>query len=110
MKSSKIEKARREKEAEMKDQEKKRLMEKSVSMGKSLKHVNAELGAVDQYLADLQPACVEGDSTYKDRKDARAAEIDSLKKAQVLLADWQKPKDSGAAPPSSFFLSPAKRH
>lgn len=50
MKTSGIEKARREKESEMKAQEKKRLEEKIASLEKSKKHTNDELGAVEQYL------------------------------------------------------------
>jgi len=90
MKNSEILKAKRAKESEVKGQEKKRLEEKVNSLEKSSKHVAAELGAVEQYLKDLAPACLEGDSTYEDRKAARNKEIDALKEAQVILADWQK--------------------
>jgi len=86
-KSCEIEKARRSKESEMKEEEKKRLLEKIDAMEKSEKHVEEELGAVVQYLSDLSPACVEGDSTYEDRKASRSNEISALKQAQVLLRE-----------------------
>merc|ERR1719412_1489627 len=103
MKTSEIEKARRAKESEMKEQEKKRMLDQVDSWEKSLKHTSDELEAVEQYMKDLKPACVDGDSTYEDRKKARTAEIDALKKAQVILADYKKEKKDGAA-----FLSPIR--
>ena len=45
---SDIEKAGREKEAEMKDQENKRLLDKLDSLKKTRKHVSGELEAVEQ--------------------------------------------------------------
>merc|ERR1719362_2058804 len=104
MKSTEIEKSRRAKEAEMKEQEKKRLLDQVDSWEKSLKHTSDELEAVEQYMKDLKPACIDGDSTYEDRKKARTAEIDALKEAQVILANYKKEKkDAGAA-----FLSPIR--
>jgi len=82
-----IEKAKRMKEGEMKTNEKKRLVDKVNSLTKTKKHVSDELEATQQYLKDLQPACVDGDSTYEDRKSARAKEIDALHKAQDILAE-----------------------
>jgi len=82
-----IEKATRNKEAEMKANEKKRLVDKVNSLTKTKKHVSDELEATEQYLKDLQPACVDGDSTYEERKSARAKEIDALHKAQDILAE-----------------------
>merc|ERR1719297_691366 len=92
MSSSKIEKARRTTENEMKSAEKKRLVEDMEQKKKSKKHVSAELEAVAQYLKDLEPACVKGDSSYEDRKKARKKEIDALKKAQDILQDAFKAK------------------
>lgn len=96
MSSSEIEKSRRAKENEMKSLEKKRMTEKMEQLKKTKKHVSAELEAVNQYLKDLEPACVEGDSTYEDRKKARQKEIDALKQAQGILQDAfkEKPKES----------------
>jgi hypothetical protein len=117
MKATDIEKARRTKEAEMKSDEKKRLVEKTASMEKSRKHVSDELYAVETYMKDLEPACIEGDSTYEDRKDARSAEIEALKEAQIILA---QAFEGGAAPApaaadegrpaASAFLARVQRH
>jgi len=109
MKDCAIEKAKRTKESEMKSQEKKRLNDKIDEMSKQRKHVSDELEAVVQYLKDLRPACVEGDSTYEDRKAARSAEIGALKDAQGILEDAFKGERKAAAPaaaPAAAFLSP----
>lgn len=87
MQSHEIEKAKRAKESEMKSNEKKRLVEKITSLTKSKQHVSDEHAATEQYLKDLQPACVEGDSTYEERKEARANEIEALHRAQDILAE-----------------------
>lgn len=87
MQTHAIEKAKRSKEAEMKANEKKRLVDKINSLSKTKKHVSDELEATEQYLKDLQPACVDGDSTYEDRKAARTKEIGALHKAQDILAE-----------------------
>merc|ERR1719461_553991 len=105
MKSTAIEKSRRAKEAEMKDQEKKRLMDQVDSWGKSLKHTSDELEAVEQYMKDLGPACIDGDSTYEDRKKARTAEIDALKEAQVILANYKKKEKDEK---EGAFLAPVR--
>jgi hypothetical protein len=52
-----------------------------------LKHTSSELDAVEQYLKDLEPACSTGDSSYDDRKKARADEIEALRKAQTILEE-----------------------
>jgi len=120
MKDCAIEKAKRTKESEMKSQEKKRLNDKIDEMSKRRKHVSDELEAVVQYLKDLRPACVEGDSTYEDRKAARSAEIGALKDAQGILEDAFKGEGktgasagapsaaqlTGAVAPAAAFLSP----
>jgi len=87
MQAQQIEKARRSKEAEMKNQERQRLQEKVATLEKSKKHTQQEKEATEQYLKDLEPACVDGDSTYDERKAARDDEIGALKEAQVILAD-----------------------
>jgi len=51
-----------------------------------------QLEALKQYLVDLDQPCVAGDSTYDDRKSARATEIEGLKEALNVLADAFKPK------------------
>jgi len=89
MKNCEIEKARRVKETEMKEQEKKRLLSKLESFEANHKGVSKEHEATVQYLEDLQHACVDGNgnSTYEDRKAARDDEITALKQAQGLLQD-----------------------
>lgn len=105
MKSTEIEKSRRSKEAEMKEQEKKRLLDQVDSWEKSLKHTSDELEAVEQYMKDLGPACIDGDSTYEDRKKARTAEIDALKEAQVILANYKKEEKEEK---EAAFLAPIR--
>merc|ERR1719191_1896503 len=95
MKECTIEKARRTKESEMKTQEKKRLSDKIDAMTKSKKNTEGELEATDQYLKDLQPACVSSDSSYDERKEARATEMEALQKVQGILTDAFK--ESAAA-------------
>ena len=43
-----------------------------------------------KYLEELQPACVDGDSTYEDRKDARDAEIKAPKNAGISFGIHRK--------------------
>merc|ERR1719375_2819780 len=103
MQDCSIEKARRSKEIEMKTQESKRLEDKVESLTKTKKHVSDELFEVNQYLKDLEPACVTGDSTYEDRKAARAKEIEALRQAQVILEDAFK-ETGASAPAAAAFL------
>merc|ERR1719337_582968 len=86
MSESKIEKATRAKEAEMKEQEKKRLVDKLESLKKTRKHVSGELEAVKQYYEDLKPACMDGDSSYEERKASRDKEIEALRQAEDIFA------------------------
>mmetsp|Transcript_106218 Transcript_106218/g.298672 ORF Transcript_106218/g.298672 Transcript_106218/m.298672 type:complete len:726 (-) Transcript_106218:187-2364(-) len=109
MKSCEIERARRVKENEMKTQERSRLVEKNTATEKSRKQVSTELEAVDQYLKDLVPACVEGDSTYEARKSARDKEIAALHEAQGILANAFA-ASAPAPAPAAAFLAPAQRH
>merc|ERR1719386_607983 len=99
-----IEKATRKKEIEMKTQESKRLTDKVEALTKTKKHVADELAAVVQYLKDLEPACVTGDSTYEDRKAARAKEIEALREAQNILEDAFKATPGAPAPAAASFL------
>jgi len=104
MKETAIEKARRSKESEMKALEKKRLVEKIASFADKEKHETKEHAAVTQYLADLQHACVVGDSTYEERKAARSKEIAALKEAQIILRDTYNSKFKSGKEAKSFFL------
>jgi len=106
MKSSKIEKARRAKEAEMKTQERKRVLEQQSVLQSKHKAIKGELEATEQYMHDLQPACVEGSSTYEDRKMAREMEIEALQEAQGLL---QGAFDATTAAPPASFLQQRRR-
>jgi len=85
--ANQIEKARREKEVEMKTQEKETLDTNVQTMQKLRKKVNTQLDAVETYLKDLEPACVDGDSTYEERKEARSSEIKGLKEGQETLQE-----------------------
>merc|ERR1719160_2414741 len=93
MTTSAVNKAEKEKSVDMKTHERARLLDKLKAWKEQLKHVVSELEAVVQYLKDLEPACVLGDSTYEDRKQARADEIEALRKAQTILEDAFKAKD-----------------
>merc|ERR1719331_3041198 len=92
IKANEIEKAGREQEVSSKTQEKARRSDKIASLNSQKKNVEGELEKTEQYLEDLKPACVNGDSSYEDRKAARAKEIEALKKAQVTLQDAFKEK------------------
>jgi len=94
MKANKIEKAGRTQEVEMKTAEKGRRVDKIASLSANKKNVAGELEKTEQYLTDLKPACVNGDSSYEDRKAARTKEIGALQKAQVILEDAFKEKPS----------------
>jgi len=87
MQAKKIELAETEQDTQMKTNKKQSLQEKLEGNQGQLKHVSGELDAIKQYLKDLQPACGEGDSSYEDRKKARADEITALRKAQTILEE-----------------------
>lgn len=94
MKDNEIEKARRTKDVEMKTAERDRRNDKINTLSNQNKDTGAELEKTEQYLEDLKPACVDGDSSYEDRKKARKKEIKALGEAQVTLqnAFAEKPK------------------
>merc|ERR1719182_828350 len=66
-----IDKSQKTKDSEMKEARKGRLNEKLEAKTADHSHVTKELEATVQYEKDLQHACVDGDSTYADRKAAR---------------------------------------
>jgi len=74
-------------DTEKKTSKKKSLQESMENAAAQLKHTSAALDAVEQYLKDLEPACGTGDSSYDDRKKARADEIEALREAQAILED-----------------------
>merc|ERR1719321_2335408 len=75
------------KDTEMKKARKETQSAKLESKNADFSHNEKELEATNQYLTDLEPACVgkAEDSTYEDRKAARTAEIEALKQAQDIL-------------------------
>merc|ERR1719194_134959 len=81
-------------DTQMKTSKRDSLQEKMEATAAQLKHTSSELDAVEQYLKDLQPACGDGDSSYEDRKKARADEIEALRKAQTILEDAFRAKAS----------------
>merc|ERR1719191_2674119 len=87
MQAKKIELEETKQDTSMKTTKKDSLQEKTEGLAAQLKHTTSEFDAVVQYLKDLQPACGEGDSSYEDRKKARADEITALRKAQTILED-----------------------
>jgi hypothetical protein len=110
MKDNEIEKARRTQEVEMKSNEKERRVEKIASLESKKKDTGAELEKTVQYLKDLEPACVTGDSTYEDRKSARSTEIEALQKAQITLANAFKEDAEEADPKNGKFLQIHRHH
>jgi len=96
MSSNDIEKAERTTEVEMKTAEMGRRNEKIASLSSQKKETEGELEKTNQYLDDLKPACVSGDSSYDDRKAARETEVVALKKAQGILEDAFKAKKASA--------------
>jgi len=92
IKANQIEKAERTQEEKMKTAEKARRADKVAELSSKKKSAEGELEKTEQYLTDLKPACVNGDSKYEDRRAARTKEIEALKKAQVTLMDAFKEK------------------
>merc|ERR1719194_339988 len=87
MQAKKISLEETKQDTQMKTTKQTSLQEKMEGLQGQLKHTTSEFDAVVQYLKDLQPACGEGDSSYEDRKKARADEITALRKAQTILED-----------------------
>jgi hypothetical protein len=80
-----MDKAARTKDTEMKEARKGRFEDKKSAKVESLDHTSKELEGTQQYRKDLEHACEDGDSSYADRKDARASEITALREAQGIL-------------------------
>merc|ERR1719380_498036 len=93
-----IDKSQKQKDSEMKEARKGRLSEKLEAKTGDHSHVTKELEATVQYEKDLQHACVDGDSTYADRKAARTQEITALKEAQKILENaFNEPEEEAPA-------------
>lgn len=103
MSACEVEKARRMRESKEKVAERKRQTEKAASLTSSHKTVAGQKESVEQYLKDLQHACVDGDSTYDERKASRTKEIDALKQAQTILADAFEAKPDNKPAASSLM-------
>merc|ERR1719395_5428 len=96
--TAQIDKAQKMKDSEMKEARKGRLSEKLEAKTADHSHVTKELEATVQYEKDLQHACVDGDSTYADRKAARTQEITALKEAQKILENaFNEPEEEAPA-------------
>jgi len=80
-----MDKAEKTKDSEMKTSRKGRYEDKKSGQEESLEHTTHELESTNQYEQDLQKACVDGDSSYAARKDARTQEISALREAQDIL-------------------------
>jgi len=80
-----MDKAEKTKDSEMKNSRKGRYEDKKSGQEESLDHTTKELESTNQYELDLQKACVDGDSSYGARKDARTQEIEALREAQGIL-------------------------
>jgi chromosome segregation ATPase len=93
MKENKISLADLRNEIKVKTSRKTTLEEDKASTASQLKKGEKQLEALNQYLKDLDQPCVAGDSTYEDRKSARASEISSLQEALVVLENAFKPKE-----------------
>merc|ERR1719183_2028447 len=91
MTAQSMDKAEKEKSSEMKGSRKTALQQKLDGMNENKAHLTKELEAVNTYLKDLEPACVSGDSSYAERKAARADEITALRKAQSILEEAFNP-------------------
>jgi len=85
--AAQIDKAQKQKDTEMQSARKDRMEDKLESKTADHDHSSKELEATEQYWADLQKACVNGDSTYAERKAARTQETEALREAQKILED-----------------------
>lgn len=106
MKRCEIEKAQRTQEVEMKSQEKAQRVDTIKTMESEKKLLEQELEKTMQYLKDLEPACMAGNYTYEERKEARSGEIQALHQAQAILTNAFNQPASPPSPPS-FGPSPA---
>jgi len=98
---AKMDKAEKEKDSEMKTSRMERMKEKLVGKNADFKHNQKELDATNQYWKDLQHACVDGDSTYEDRKAARTQDIQALRDAQGILEKaFDEPAAEGEGSPA----------
>jgi len=87
MSTHRTEKSKRDKEIQAKTEEKKATVDNVAAMKKMKKNTKDAKEAAEKYEKELQPACVDGDSTYEDRKEARTSEIEGLREAAEKIKD-----------------------
>merc|ERR1719281_1576497 len=87
MTATNIDIAEKQSDSAQKTTRKERMQEKLTSKQNDKSHNSNELAATNKYETDLQKACVEGDSTYEERKSARTLEIGALQDAQKILEE-----------------------
>merc|ERR1719174_3052977 len=85
MTATNIDIAEKQSDSEQKTARKERMEEKLTNKNNDKTHNANELAATTKYETDLQKACVDGDSTYEERKAARTTEIEALQDAQKIL-------------------------
>jgi len=103
------EKSKRDKEIDAKTEQKKLTVDNVAAMKKMLKNTKDEKTSAEKYEKELQPACVDGDSTYKERKDARQSEIEGLREAAEKIKDAFK-EDGTKLVETSAKVSFLQRH
>jgi chromosome segregation ATPase len=82
---NKIEQARRREYIKVKEAEKKRTIDKLGELQGEVDHRQKEVNAIVQYIEDLAHTCHGGDSTYEERKAARAQEMQALEEAEEII-------------------------
>ena len=85
MTATNIDIAEKQSDSQQKSARKGRMEEKLTAKTTDKGHNTNELAATTKYETDLQKACVDGDSTYEERKAARTTEIEALQDAQKIL-------------------------
>merc|ERR1719201_2046120 len=85
MTATKIDISEKQSDSQQKEARLGRMQEKLTGKTNDKEHNSNELRATNKYETDLQKACVDGDSTYEERKAARTQEIDALGDAQKIL-------------------------
>ena len=85
MTATNIDIAEKQSDSQQKSARKERMEEKLTAKTTDKGHNTNELAATTKYETDLQKACVDGDSTYEERKAARTTEIEALQDAQKIL-------------------------
>jgi len=96
-----VEKDRIEQDTSMATSRKEMFTQKLDILSSERQNVADEHEVVLHYPKDSRPAWITGDSTYEERKQERADEIEALRKAQTILQDAFKPEEDGPTMPTS---------